>query len=188
VVVVAAVGSFSFGTRAEAQVDEPGLEECMDQVARNFALSGSCRRVDGGEWEFVDDRAPGFGDVGGGFGSFIGLLFIVGLFWSAVPMILAANLASSRGDPIWASVLTAAVAGWVGVVIMYWSGRSGANGTATSSAPNAELSRVNAPVPPAPAVRDELEARLYRLDQLREGGVISDTEWSERRAEILDEI
>ncbi|HUS60915.1 MAG TPA: SHOCT domain-containing protein [Acidimicrobiales bacterium] len=185
--IAAAVGSFT-GHLARAHAQEEGYdttEECIASFPMGVdIMDRSCVRVNGGKW--VPQKRNDMGDAGSAFGAFI----IFALLWAAVPLVIAATMASNRGESVGSAVGLTLFLGWIGLAIVYF-GQSKARAAVEGLASGAAPPRASAPAAPtatktpAPGAPDD---RLRRLERLRADGLIDDDEYADQRRRILESL
>ena len=173
IVLLAAV-SPSLAQPAESRDDriDRALRECMEQQTEGVYLGPPTCRVDS-EGNLISRT---YGD-GSAVGSMFGTFFVLWLLWSAIPLAIAAAMASSRGESVGIAILLTLFLGWIGLAIVYF----GQERTRTSA------SRVLQPSPAAPGPQDAA-SRLRHIDHLWSEGLISDAERAQRRQAVLDQL
>jgi hypothetical protein len=124
---------------------------------------------------------PAMGELLGGF-------LMYGLLWAAIPTFVCASIAGSRGLVAGPAIVLGLIGGWFGLAIVW----------AFYKPPLIEAvppPRTNPKAGPAVGVRleppstdDEAASRLRRLQQLRDEGLLTDTEFEERRQRVLETL
>jgi hypothetical protein len=118
--------------------------------------------------------------------NFLPFIFLV-LLWSAVPFLIAAGLARSRGEPVGTAVLLTLVLGWVGLLIVVYGQRRTVDDIA-GLAGRAGATDISTPSGSPVAAPDAAATRLARIEDLHARGLITDAERESRRAAILDQL
>lgn len=173
-------------TAAAAQTATP--EDCIARAQRagrdmTFGPPG-CNYRDGKFTGFTDAQNDGSG-VPGFFVTFI----IFAVLWSLVPFAIALVMASNRGESVGGAVLLTLVLGWFGLLIVY-SGQKKVAGAVdrilepSAPPPAAATPTTQQPAAPARSVAE----RLRELEALRDDGLVTDDEYSDRRGAILAEV
>jgi hypothetical protein len=120
------------------------------------------------------------GEFGGGAGLGLGAFFVIALLWAGVPLVIAASLASGRGESVGTAVLLTLALGWIGLAIVAFGQRRAAD-TVTSYAQPAMAG-------PGATDGDPMAERLRRIDDLHRQGLITDEERAQRRDAALDDL
>jgi hypothetical protein len=138
---------------------------------------------------------------------------LLAFLWTAIPLGIAAAVASSRGESVGLAVVLTLLLGWIGLAISLVGQRrtidaaSGALRTAMAPEPDragttpvddrpltraeAAAAAASQPLPAPPrsgAATSPLAERLRTLDELRTAGVITDDEHARRREAIIAEV
>lgn len=170
-------------TAAAAQTESP--EDCIaraEDAGRDLTFGPpGCNYRDGKFTGFTDEQSDGPG-VPGFFVTFI----IFGILWSLVPFAIACVMASNRGESVGGAVLLTLVLGWFGLLIVY-SGQKKVAG-AVDRILEPSVAAAPAPTPrPASSARSVAD-RLRELESLRDGGLVTEDEYADRRGAILAEV
>lgn len=168
-----------------AQQTFDSADECMEAPMDPLdPMPHTCTSTGDGRW-VSSDTTTGFGDpsTGSGFGTFI----LVALLWSAVPLFIAASMASSRGESVGIAVALTLFLGWIGLAIVYFGQRQ--TGDVVRGLANvSNLAPAGAGGQVAPRGAESSSARLVELSRLREQGLVDDEEYARQRARIIDSI
>lgn len=158
------------------------MEECLDARPMDVSIMAwSCSGTDGA-WTSMYSS-------GGGVPSVFGTFMVIAVFWSLIPLAIAAFIASDRGESIGMAIGLTAVLGWIGLAIVYFGQAN------THQAASGLANRAVSPPPKPPATPVEPRAadpsvpeRLRRLDELHRDEMLSDSEYAEQRRRILDSL
>lgn len=153
-------------------------------------MSWSCFSRDGETWVSTQRGAP----AEQAFGGFL----VLAVLWSGVPLVIAAMMASARGESIGMAIVLTAFLGWVGLAIVYFGqrkSRSAVEGLVDrSSEAGAGASRSIPGVrplsgQPARTPRETPSAvRLRELARLHRDELMSDGEYRQQRQRLLDQL
>lgn len=153
-------------------------EECMQSGGVGFDHLPSCSRSGDGPWVA---RYGGI-DAGGGGGAF-GAFLLIALIWAAAPAVISGFIASDRGQSVGLAVLLGLFLGWIGLLIVVFAFKE----DVARAARNVIDSAANRPAVSASPARAASE-RLAELERLRNENLITEDEYAQRRARILDEL
>ena len=124
---------------------------------------------DGDGWVGIDTSSDFAGGFSGAFGGFV----VLALLWSAVPLVIAASLASARGESVGVAVGLTLFLGWIGHAIVYFGQR--------------QTRDVIEGLETVPNVADA-EDRVGGLSLLRALGMFTYDESEQPRRRILDSL
>lgn len=184
--IVVALASFT-GHGPEARAQQDGFdtaEECIaSKPMETPVMDWSCLRHGDGKW-VAQEREP----MGGG-GIAFGAFLVFALLWSAVPLVIAATMASNRGESVGMAVVLTLFLGWIGLAIVYF-GQSKARAAVEGLADRAASPPPTraAPATSNAATPGDPDDRLRRLDRLRSDGLIDEDEYAEQRRRILESL
>lgn len=176
---------------AQAEDSYDSVEECIEARPIEIdPMAWSCFSVDGETWVARQQGTP----AERAFGGFV----VLALLWSGVPLVIAAMLASSRGESIGMAIVLTLFLGWIGLAIVYFGQRKSRDAveglmdrasepertrsrSTTEAAPlSPQISRVSEDAPAA--------VRLRELARLHRDELISDDEYQQQRQRILEQI
>lgn len=177
-------------TAAGAQSSDEQLDECLDISDEEMGMGPPSCTFDSQGNLISRDFGGGFGGAGQGIG--FGTFLAIALVWAGIPLVIAAMVASDRGESMGAAVLLTLVLGWIGLgIVMFGQQRTMQTvGAAASGAAAAGVSAAGASA--APGARagstDAVAERLRRIDDLHAQGVITDEERAQRRDAVLNDL
>jgi hypothetical protein len=145
---------------------DPDIQACIDKAGTERVIASgppSCRKDANGEWQPYWEDSSG---APAGFGAVVGLVLVVALVWSAVPVFAAYRLAESTGQSTGMAIVLGLVLGWAGLAVVYLKGRSPTDPARPRAAPD----------------------RLRTLEGLRAGGAITEAEYTAQRRAVINDI
>lgn len=151
---------------AHAQPTQDQMDQLDECIGDGLYPNGPPSCTFDSEGNLIDRDIPG--EPGsGGFGGFI----FFALLWAALPMVIAGAVASSRGQSVGLAVLLALVLGWIGLLIVLFLQKpeivDAARGTI------------------AAAGQRDVSDQIRKLGQLRDEGLLTDEEFSKKKAQLL---
>lgn len=164
-------------------------EQCMQSGSLMGSGLPSCTRTGDGPWvaeyggQFGGSQGPG----SGWFAAFV----TFAILWSMIPAVASGMVASSRGQSVGLAVLVGIVLGWIGLLIVVLAFKPEVSRAARNVVDAAAEGRPLRAQPSASAAstpQRDLASRLRELSQLRDQGLISDTEYAEWREQILNTV
>lgn len=182
----------AFAQENEKDRAERAVDKCLE--GHEFGPPPSC--TFDGDGNLISRDYPGLGGDSGTAPGWFGPLIVIALLWGAIPTFVAANIAKERGQSVGAAAAAGFFGGWAGLAGVYFLMRpgvvdippvSGGGATGAISADPQAGPDVTAGMGAEP-LADSIETRLAKLKDLRERDVIDESEYTERRREILDEI
>ena len=105
----------------------------------------------------------------------LGVIVVFALIWIAVPMVVAAVMASNRGESVGMAILLTLLLGWIGLAIVYFGQRK-----AISVVDNLASGAATEPVD-----KRSVADRLQALEELLRSRLITQDEFDARREAIL---
>jgi len=121
-------------------------------------------------------------DSGPGASWFVGFFFIA-LLWGITPAIVSGVVASTRGQSVLIAVLLGLFLGWIGLLIVVFAFKPNVVEEARGVA-----SEILKPSTQTQSPQRGTSARLEELADLSRRGLITQEEYTTRRAAILEQI
>ena len=120
--------------------------------------------------KFLRREIPGEAPSGGSFGG----LLTLALLWSALPMIIGASIAASRGQSVGLAIVVTLVLGWLGLALVAFLQREEVVETAAEVVQRAREPR-----------RDAVD-QIRRLAELRDEGLLTEEEFATKKRQVLE--
>ena len=171
---------------AHAQTPQPDrtfstAEECMQSGTNFLDPPPSCTSTKEGVWvaHYSGSGLPGSLPGAGWFVVFI----VIALLWGITPAVISGFIASSRGQSVFTAVLLGLILGWIGLLIVVLAFKPNVVEKAKGV-----VSEVLQPAAAPEQPHRDTTARLTELEDLSRRGLITQEEYTARRAAILEQI